>query len=420
MPAIAFGDGEAALVEGPADDRALDVGGGLARQQLRGRRGSRPRPRRSPAPRSPRRSASSSSSAGPSIVPSTSIAVQRKRATPRSLSSATASTTPLLAGLGPARQRDPAAAGVDRDDDALAVRAPASRRGTPGSRSAAVPITTRSAPASSTAATDSASRSPPPTWIGHSTAAAIRRTASRFCGAPALAPSRSTTCRNSRPFAGPARGRVDRVGVVGGLALVVALQQPHRLAAADVDRRVEDHAGRARRRRSRRSWRAAAGRRRSTSRGGTGRRRRCRARPRRRSARRRRRCRAGRRPPGAARRSGRSRRASRDSIPSVSRDSPLPAHRRPADVRDLEAVGVELGDLAGQQAEPVGAAQLGGRVEEQLQAEADAEDRHAGVAALGDQLVEAAARGPAPSPSGRRRRRAGSRRRRRAPRRRRW
>ena len=44
-------------------------------------------------------------------------------------------------------------------------------------------------------------------------------------------------------FAGPAPRGVDRVGVVGGLALVVALQQPHGLAAADVDRRVEDHAG---------------------------------------------------------------------------------------------------------------------------------------------------------------------------------
>ena len=45
------------------------------------------------------------------------------------------------------------------------------------------------------------------------------------------------------PVVGPAPGGVDRVGVVGGLALVVALQQAHRLAAADVDRRVEDHAG---------------------------------------------------------------------------------------------------------------------------------------------------------------------------------
>ena len=58
-------------------------------------------------------------------------------------------------------------------------------------------------------------------------------------------------------------------------------------------------------------------------------------------------------------------------------------------MRDLQPVGLELGDRAREQAEAVGAAELGGRVEEQLQAEADAEDRHAGVAALGDQLVEA-------------------------------
>ena len=51
-------------------------------------------------------------------------------------------------------------------------------------------------------------------------------------------------------------------------------------------------------------------------------------------------------------------------------------------------------DRAGEQAEAGGAAQLGGRVEEQLQAEADAEDRHPGVAALGDQLVEAALADP--------------------------
>ena len=68
----------------------------------------------------------------------------------------------------------------------------------------------------------------------------------------------------------------------------------------------------------------------------------------------------------------------------------LPAHRRPADVGDLQARRVELVDLAGEQAEALGPAELGGRVEEQLQAEADAEDRHAGAAALGDQLVEAA------------------------------
>ena len=43
----------------------------------------------------------------------------------------------------------------------------------------------------------------------------------------------------SRP---PPRG-IDRVGVIRGLALVVALQQPHRPPAADVDGGIEDHAG---------------------------------------------------------------------------------------------------------------------------------------------------------------------------------
>ena len=40
----------------------------------------------------------------------------------------------------------------------------------------------------------------------------------------------------------PAQRCIDRIGIVGGLARVVALQQPHGLAAADVDRRIEDHA----------------------------------------------------------------------------------------------------------------------------------------------------------------------------------
>ena len=265
--------------------------------------------------RSRRRSAFSSSSAGPSIVPSTSIGVKRKRSTPRAVSSATASAASTSPGLGPARERDLAAAGVDRDDDPLAValqRRVEERpgRAAPRCRSRPAPRRPR-APRRPT----SASRSPPPTWIGHSTAAAIRRTASRFCGVARLGAVEVDDVQELGPFAGPARRRVDRVGVVGGLALVVALQQPHRLAAADVDRRVEDHAGDGAWRRSRRSWRAAAGRRRSTSRGGTGRRRRCRARPRRRSARRRRRCRAARRARAAARRSGRSRRASRSRSP---------------------------------------------------------------------------------------------------------
>ena len=57
-------------------------------------------------------------------------------------------------------------------------------------------------------------------------------------------------------------------------------------------------------------------------------------------------------------------------------------------MRNLEARGVEPGHLARQQAEAGGAAELGGRVEEQLQPEADPEDRDAGLAALGDELVD--------------------------------
>ena len=176
--------------------------------------------------------------------------MQRKRATPRSLSSATASATSSLGGLGPARERDLAAAGVDGDDDALAVRRHARASRNSGSRSAAVPITTRSAPAASTAATD----------VGVAQAAADLDRALDRGGdpphrvevprLPRLRPVEVDHVEELGPFAGPARRRVDRVGVVGGLALVVALQQPHRLAAADVDRRVEDHAARTAWRRS--------------------------------------------------------------------------------------------------------------------------------------------------------------------------
>ncbi len=42
---------------------------------------------------------------------------------------------------------------------------------------------------------------------------------------------------------GPTGRRVGGVGVVSRLALVVALQQAHRLAATDVDGGIEDHAG---------------------------------------------------------------------------------------------------------------------------------------------------------------------------------
>ena len=45
------------------------------------------------------------------------------------------------------------------------------------------------------------------------------------------------------PLLGPALRRVERVGVVRGLPLVVALHEPHGMAAPDIDCRVEDQAG---------------------------------------------------------------------------------------------------------------------------------------------------------------------------------
>ena len=45
-----------------------------------------------------------------------------------------------------------------------------------------------------------------------------------------------------RALVDPAPGGLARVVVERGLALVVALDQPHRAPVADVDRRVEDHA----------------------------------------------------------------------------------------------------------------------------------------------------------------------------------
>src|SRR3954451_9269954 len=67
----------------------------------------------------------------------------------------------------------------------------------------------------------------------------------------------------------------------------------------------------------------------------------------------------------------------------------LPAHRRPADVRDLVAIRLERSDDAAEQRQPAGALVLHRGVEEQLHAEADPEHRDAGLDPPGDQLVQA-------------------------------
>ena len=70
----------------------------------------------------------------------------------------------------------------------------------------------------------------------------IRRRWSSDCGAPERAPSRSTTCRKRAPASTHDLRGLERVVVVGRRVLEAALDEPHRLAVHDVDRRVEDHA----------------------------------------------------------------------------------------------------------------------------------------------------------------------------------
>ena len=70
-----------------------------------------------------------------------------------------------------------------------------------GSRTAAVPMMTRVTPLASQASTVARSRIPPPSCTGMVTALSIDSTAAAFIGLPANAPSRSTTCRYSKPCA---------------------------------------------------------------------------------------------------------------------------------------------------------------------------------------------------------------------------
>ena len=318
---------------------------------------------------------------------------------------------------------DLAAARVDRDDDALAVARRAARSRNSGSRSAAVPITTRSAPAvEHRVDRRPASRSPPPTWIGQSTAAAIRRTVSRFCGLarpgavevddvqearPVLGPARARrrpgrrrrrSRARSRPGAGAPPGRRGcRSPGRGSRRDGTAAQIPAKLASSRSPAAL-DFSG----------WNWTP---KTLSRS-----------PRRRSARRRRRCRAGRR--GCRpRREGvdeverrlrcRSPRPGGDSRSQRTGDQPMCGTLRPPASSSATSPGEQA------EARPRRRARWSS-------SNSSCRPRQMpsigtpGLAPLGDQLVEPAARGPAPSPSGRRRRRAGSRRRRRAPRPRRW
>ena len=110
------------------------------------------------------------------------------------------------------------------------------------SRSAAVPTITRSAPARSASRTASTVRSPPPYCTGTPVPATIRRRWSIDAGAPGLGAVEVDDVQEARAGVDPRLRGLERIVVVDGLVLEAAVRQPHRLAAADVDRRVEDHA----------------------------------------------------------------------------------------------------------------------------------------------------------------------------------
>ncbi len=327
-----LGDREAALVEGPADDRALDVGGGVA--------GEGSRSARLPTPPEAITWASVAAAIAVQLVDRRALhrsvdldrgAEEAARRRARSSSATASATSPSLVSVQPASATLPSRASTETTTRSpCASRASVEELGVAQGRGAdhdplGAGLEHRRRPTA-------ASRRPPPTWIGHSTAAAIRRTASRFCGLPGLRPVEVDDVQELGAFAGPAPRGVDRVGVVGGLALVVALQQAHGPAAADVDRRVEDHAADA--------GTAAQIPAKLESRRRPGGARLLRVEldaedvvalaPRRRSGRRRRRCRAGRPARAAARRSGRSRRASRSRSP---RRGATPAPSAPATSR---------------------------------------------------------------------------------------
>ena len=212
-------------------------------------------------------------------------------------------------------------------------------------------------------------------------------------------------------------GGLQRVVGVHRLVLEAALAQAHRLAVADVHRGQQDHAG------DRRGQAGEVAQQRQPvgpgllgvelgaehvvalhhrrELGAVGRPRP--ARPR--------------RARGGPRRSARGRRRTGSDRPAVRRRLAPPGHRAPADVRDRQPGRVQRLDRALQQADALGAAVLGGALEQQLHAHADADHRHPGVARARAPARRRPASAPAPSPAASPPRRAARRRPRRAPRR---
>ena len=110
-----------------------------------------------------------------------------------------------------------------------------------GSRTAAVPMMTRLTPFSSQPSMVFMSRMPPPSCTQSPTASRMRSTAATFIGLPANAPSRSTTCRCSKPCGLEGMGLRRRIAVEDGGARHVALLQAHAQAVLQIDGGKQDH-----------------------------------------------------------------------------------------------------------------------------------------------------------------------------------
>ena len=150
-----------------------------------------------------------------------------------------------VAALGPPRERDLALAGVDRDDDPDVVvgqHPPQEHRVAQGGGPDHDPFGSRPQHREDGLLVAQASSDLNREGDGVGDAADRLEVA----GLPRFGAVEVYDVQEARPFVDPAQRRVDRIGVVGRLARVVALQQPHRLAAADVDGRVEDHVSRPR------------------------------------------------------------------------------------------------------------------------------------------------------------------------------
>ena len=240
---LGLGDGEALLVQGPADDHAARGSPGAAAARRRRSSRSRPRPSRSARAASRRGHRAERLQPGPSIVPS-----DLDRREEEAADAAVAELAPP-----PRRRRAPllrssraSATSPPRASTETTTRSPcsaSSRPGTPGRAGRGADHDPLGAGAKRSA-TDAASRRPPPTWIGQLTAAAILRTRVEVAAAARSARRRGRRRAGTRrrPPAQRARG-VDAGRRRSASRGRSRPGQPHGAAAADVDRRVEDHAG---------------------------------------------------------------------------------------------------------------------------------------------------------------------------------